>query len=136
MIVAPDLIDADEWEIIHQAVAPTVARDAEGVADARGQNAEQFVTGRQIEIAAEDYGNVGGNFLHFAGEPLKLFPLMDSIFSLFAPAIRRPQIRANAIRFQTNAEHLDDQTRGQFDARVAEGRALGVAGSNHREFAA
>lgn len=90
MIVAPDLVDADERKVVDQAVAPTVAGGAEGVANARGQNAEELVTSGQIEIAAEDYRNVGGNFLHFAGEPLELFALMNSIFTLFTPASGRP----------------------------------------------
>lgn len=135
MVVAPDLIDANEWEIVGQAVAPTVTGDAEGVADSRGQNAEELVAGGQVEIAAEDYWNIGGNFLHFAGQPSELFALMYSIFTLFAPASGRPQVGANAIRGQPDAEDLDNKPGRQFDACMAERRTLRVAGSNHCELA-
>ena len=97
---------------------------------------EQLVAGGEIEIAAEDYGNIRRNFFHFAGEPFELFALIFSIFGLFPPASRRPQVGADAVRVQTDAEDLDDKSGWQLDSRVAEWRVLGVAGGNWRELSA
>ena len=97
MVVAPDLINADERDVIVQRVSPATPGNAKRIPNARRQNAKQFIAGGQIEIAAKNHRNTRGNLVHLAREPFELFALMFSIRPLFPSAIRRPQIRADAV---------------------------------------
>src|SRR6266540_2094764 len=102
----PDLVDALERDIVHDAVAPSDAAVLEGVAQTWLEETEDGVAGRGVEVAAEDERRVAGQRCDSLRHGSELLAAGPAVGGLLAPAVRGPEVQADDRWREAEADHL------------------------------